>query len=206
MEDGEALSDEEVYSFMFKPGFSTAKQVTEISGRGVGLDVVQKVIDELRGKVEIKSTLGQGTIFTIALPLTLAIIDGMVVQVGPERFILPTVSVVESLRPRQEDYFTVQGKGEMIRIRGRLVPLLRLHEVVNLKPEQENPWDALVVVVEHHNTQRCLLVDRLLGRQEVVIKTLGEGLKNIRVVAGGAIMGDGRVGLILDVEGILKSQ
>lgn len=196
VEDGEGLSDEEIYRFMFLPGFSTAKQVTEISGRGVGLDVVQKVINDLRGKVEIKSTLGQGTIFTIALPLTLAIIDGMVVRVGPERFILPTVAVVESLRPRKEDYFTVQGKGEMIRIRGKLVPLLRLHEVVNLKAEQENPWDALVVVVEHHNTQRCLLVDRLVGRQEVVIKTLGEGLKNIRVVAGGAIMGDGRVGLI----------
>ena len=206
VEDGEGLSDEEIYRFMFQPGFSTAKQVTEISGRGVGLDVVQKAIDSLRGKVEIKSTLGQGTIFTIALPLTLAIIDGMVVQVGKERFILPTVAVVESLRPTHEDYFTVQGKGEMIRIRGSLVPLIRLHKVVGLEPEKKNPWEALVVVVEHHNSQRCLLVDRLVGRQEVVIKTLGESLKNVRVVAGGAIMGDGRVGLILDVEGIFKAR
>ena len=206
VEDGEGLSDDEIYHFMFQPGFSTAEQVTEISGRGVGLDVVQKVIDQLRGKVEVKSVLGQGTTFTIALPLTLAIIDGMVVQVGHERFILPTVAVVESLRPRREDYHTVQGRGELIKIRGQLVPLIRLHEVVNLQPEQRNPWEALVVVVEHHNNQRCLLVDRLVGRQEVVIKTLGESLKNIRVVAGGAIMGDGRVGLILDVEGIFKTQ
>jgi len=206
VEDGEGLTDDEIYHFMFQPGFSTAKQVTEISGRGVGLDVVQKVIDQLRGKVEVKSILGQGTTFTIALPLTLAIIDGMVVQVGHERFILPTVSVVESLRPQREDYFTVQGKGELIKIRGQLVPLIRLHKVVSLQPDYHNPWEALVVVVEYHNNQRCLLVDRLVGRQEVVIKTLGESLKNIRVVAGGAIMGDGRVGLILDVEGIFKTQ
>ena len=201
----ENMTDEEVYQLIFQPGFSTAEQVTEISGRGVGMDVVQRTIDELRGKVTISSTLGQGTTFTIALPLTLAIIDGMVVEVGGERFILPTVAVAESLRPRRKDYNTVQGKGEMIMIRGNLLPLIRLHEIVEVEPKYHDPWEALVVVVEHHGQMRCLLVDRLVGRQEVVIKSLGESLKAVKVVAGGAIMGDGRVGLILDIEGVFKA-
>jgi len=202
--DAETMPDEEVYHLIFKPGFSTAEKVTEISGRGVGMDVVQRTIDELRGKVEITSKKGEGSSFIIALPLTLAIIDGMVVEVGPERFILPTISVAESLRPPREDYNTVQGKGEMIMIRGNLLPLIRLHQVVKVEPEQREPWEGLVVVVEHHGQCRCLMVDRLVGRQEVVIKSLGESLKDVKVVAGGAIMGDGRVGLILDVEGVFR--
>ncbi|MGD8564200.1 MAG: chemotaxis protein CheA [Desulfarculaceae bacterium] len=206
IENDEGMGDEEVYHLIFAPGFSTAEKVTEISGRGVGMDVVQKAIDALRGKVSIKSNPGQGTTFTIALPLTLAIIDGMVVQVAQERFILPTVAVAESLRPRREDYSTVQGKGEMIMIRGNLLPMVRLHEVVGVEPETKDPWEALVVVIEHHGAKSCLLVDHLIGRQEVVIKSLGESLKEVRVAAGGAILGDGRVGLILDVEGVFKSQ
>jgi two-component system chemotaxis sensor kinase CheA len=200
----EGISDEEAFHLIFKPGFSTADQVTEISGRGVGMDVVQRTIDELRGKVEISSTPGEGSTFVIALPLTLAIIDGMVVEVGSERFILPTISVAESLRPRKEEYNTVQGKGEMIMIRGNLLPLIRLHQVVRVEPEHAQPWEGLLVVVEHHGQRRCLMVDRLVGRQEVVIKSLGESLKDVKVVAGGAIMGDGRVGLILDVEGVFR--
>jgi two-component system chemotaxis sensor kinase CheA len=204
VEDPEGMSDEEVYHLVMQPGFSTAETVTDISGRGVGMDVVQRAIEELRGKVEIKSTLGKGSSFIIALPLTLAIIDGMVVQVGAERYILPTVSVAESLRPRREDYGTVQGRGEMIMIRGNLVPLVRLANIVNATPEHDDPWEALVVVVEHHGQRRCLLVDHLIGRQEVVIKSLGESLKEVKVVAGGAIMGDGKVGLILDLENVFK--
>ena len=203
--EGDQLKEEEIFKLVMAPGFSTAEQVTEISGRGVGMDVVQKTIDALRGKIEIASVPGEGTTFTIALPLTLAIIDGMVVQVADERYILPTVSVAESLRPRKQDYSTVRAHGEMIMIRGSLIPLVRLHEIVEVNPEYHDPWDALVVVVEHHGTKRCLLVDRLVGRQEVVIKSLGESLKHVKVAAGGAIMGDGRVGLILDVEGVFRS-
>ncbi|MFZ5586573.1 MAG: chemotaxis protein CheA [Thermodesulfobacteriota bacterium] len=205
IDSAEGLSDEEVFLLIFEPGFSTADVVTDISGRGVGMDVVKRTMEELRGKIEIKSLPGQGTTFTIALPLTLAIIDGMVVEAGGERYILPTVAVVESLRPRREEYSTVQGRGEMIMIRGNLLPLVRLLEVVGDGAERVEPWDALVVVVEHHGQRRCLLVDRLIGRQEVVIKSLGESLKEVKVVAGGAIMGDGRVGLILDVEGVFKA-
>ncbi len=204
-DESDSLSDEEIFSFIFHPGFSTADQVTDISGRGVGMDVVQKTIDSLRGKVSVKSSRGQGTTLTIALPLTLAIIDGMVVQVGNERFILPTVSVLESLRPTKEDYSTVKGRGEMIMIRGNLLPLIRLDEIVNVQAEHKDPWEGLVVVVEHHGSRRCLMVDHLIGRQEVVIKSLGEHLKMVKVVAGGAIMGDGRVGLILDIDGIFKA-
>jgi two-component system chemotaxis sensor kinase CheA len=203
--EGDSLKDEEIFKLIMQPGFSTAEKVTEISGRGVGMDVVQKTIDSLRGKIDIKSTPGEGTVFTIALPLTLAIIDGMVVQVAGERYILPTVAVAESLRPVNKDYSTVQGRGEMIMIRGNLIPLVRLHEIVEATPEFQDPWDALVVVIEHHGSKCCLLVDRLIGRQEVVIKSLGESLKHVKVAAGGAIMGDGRVGLILDVEGVFKS-
>jgi len=203
--DLETMGEEEAYHLIFKAGFSTAEVVTEISGRGVGMDVVQRAIGELRGKVEISTELGKGTTFTIALPLTLAIIDGMVVEVGDERFILPTISVAESLRPSKKEYSTVQGRGEMIMIRGNLLPVVRLHDIVGVEPSERNPWDALVVVVEHHGQMRCLLVDRLIGRQEVVIKSLGQGLKGVKVVAGGAIMGDGRVGLILDVEGVFKA-
>ncbi|ADK86136.1 CheA signal transduction histidine kinase [Desulfarculus baarsii DSM 2075] len=199
------MTDQEVYALIMRAGFSTAEQITDISGRGVGMDVVQRTIDELRGKIEIQSTLGEGTILTIALPLTLAIIDGMVVKVGPERFILPTISVAESLRPARADYTTVQGKGEMIIIRGNLLPLVRLHEIVGIEPDHRQPWEGLVVVVEHHGHRRCLMVDQLVGRQEVVIKSLGESLKDVKVAAGGAIMGDGRVSLILDVEGVFKS-
>ena len=201
----EGLSDEEAFHLIFEPGFSTAEVITDISGRGVGMDVVKRTMEELRGKIEIRSLEGQGTTFTIALPLTLAIIDGMVVEAASERFILPTVAVVESLRPRREEYSTVQGRGEMIMIRGSLLPLIRLHQVVGDGRERPEPWDTLVVVVEHHGQRRCLLVDRLIGRQEVVIKSLGESLKGVKVVAGGAIMGDGRVGLILDVEGVFKA-
>lgn len=204
--DAQDLSDEEIFHFIFQAGFSTADKVTDISGRGVGMDVVQKVIDSLRGKVTISSKEGEGTTLTIALPLTLAIIDGMVVEVGRERFILPTISVAETLRAGREDYTTVQGRGELIKIRGNLLPLIRLAQVVRVDPDHQEPWEALVVVVEHHGQKRCLMVDRLIGRQEVVIKSLGESLKKVKVVAGGAIMGDGRVGLILDVDGIFKSQ
>ena len=142
--EGDQLKDDEIYKLVMAPGFSTAEKVTEISGRGVGMDVVQKTIDALRGKIEITSTPGEGTTFTIALPLTLAIIDGMVVQVAEERYILPTVAVAESLRPHKEDYSTVQGRGEMIMIRGNLIPLVRLHEIVEVNPEHDlnpgMPW------------------------------------------------------------------
>lgn len=200
----EQLSDKEIFNLIFAPGFSTATTVTDISGRGVGMDVVRKNIDKLRGKIEIQSTLGHGSTFTIFLPLTLAIIDGLVVSVGCERYILPTLSVRESFRPTSEMISTVQERGEIVNVRGRLSPMLRLYEHFGIKPESTNPSEGILVVVEADGAERSILVDRLLGKQEVVIKSLGETFRQNSALAGAAILGDGRVGLILDVNALVK--
>ncbi len=201
---GETLSEAAVHALVFAPGFSTADQVSDISGRGVGMDVVRKSIEKLRGKVDFTSTPGRGSTMTIRLPLTLAIIDGMIVRVGEHRYILPTISIIESFRPVPADYFTVRNQGEMIRVRDHLMPLIRLDRIVNARGALTSPEEALVVVVENEGEPRCLMVDEVLGKQEVVIKSLGERLKYVRALAGGTILGDGRVGLILDVAGLFE--
>ena len=205
IQPGEALSEAAIHNLVFQPGFSTADKITEISGRGVGMDVVRKSIEALRGKVDFSSRPGQGSTFTIRLPLTLAIIDGMIVRVGDNRYILPTISINQSFRPKPEDYFTVKNQGEMIKVRDNLLPLVRLDRLVNVDGAVTEPADALVVVVENEGQRRCLLVDEVLGKQEVVIKSLGERLKYVRTLAGGTILGDGRVGLILDVNGLFEA-
>ena len=209
IKEGEKLSDGEINSLIFNPGFSTAEKVTEISGRGVGMDVVKsRIVEKLRGRVDVQSTFTKGTAVFIKLPLTLAIIDGMIVRVAEERYIIPTLSIQESFRPRQDECHTVKGKGEVIMFRNNLVPLIRLDRLLTDRgdyPGQRiasNPWEKLIVVVENQERTRCFLVDELVGQEEVVIKSLGEGLKSVKGIAGGAIMGDGRVGLILDIAGI----
>jgi two-component system chemotaxis sensor kinase CheA len=196
------LTDAEICNLIFHPGFSTAEKVTDVSGRGVGMDVVKKAIEKLRGRVEINTRPGLGSTFVINLPLTLAIIEGMLVRVGKERYIIPALAILESFRPSRDQYSTVEGKGEMIRTRGSLVPLVRLHRIFGVESDFEQPWEGLVVAVEHEDKKMCLLLDELLGKEEVVIKSLGGGLRNIKGIAGGAILGDGRVGLILDMSGI----
>jgi chemotaxis protein histidine kinase CheA len=202
IQPGESLTSAQIHNLVFQPGFSTADKITEISGRGMGMDVVRKSIEQLRGKVDFNSVLGKGSSLTIRLPLTLAIIDGMIVRVGEYRYILPTISINESFRPKPEEYFTVKNQGEMIKVRDNLLPLMRLDQIVNADGAIRDPADALVVVIENEGQRRCLLVDEVLGKQEVVIKSLGERLKYIRSLAGGTILGDGRVGLILDVNGL----
>ena len=201
---GEGLSDSEIFSFIFAPGFSTADKITDLSGRGVGMDVVRRNVNNLRGKIEIASTRGQGSTFSIYLPLTLAIIDGLLVSVGGQRFILPTLSVRESFRPTREMISTLHDRGEMVNVRGRLCPLLRLHRHFGIEPKSTEPSEAIVIVLESNHQIRCLMVDQLLGKQEVVIKSLGETFKQNRAVAGAAILGDGRVGLILDVNTLVS--
>ncbi len=201
---GETLSEKEIFNLVFAPGFSTAAVITDISGRGVGMDVVRKNIDKLRGKIDIQSTPGAGSVFTISLPLTLAIIDGLVVSVGRERYILPTLSVRESFRPTDQMLSTLHERGEMVNVRGRLSPMLRLYDFFGVEPESPDPTRGILVVIEADGADRCILVDRLLGKQEVVIKSLGEAFKCNRALAGGAILGDGRVGLILDVNALVR--
>jgi two-component system chemotaxis sensor kinase CheA len=204
VKQSEQLSEKEIFNLIFAPGFSTAAVVTDISGRGVGMDVVRKNIDKLRGKIEVQSNFGHGSTFTIFLPLTLAIIDGLIVSVGGERYILPTLSVRESFRPTQQMLSSVHARGEMVNVRGRLSPLLRLYEHFVVQPESPNPTEGILVVIEADGADRCILVDRLLGKQEVVIKSLGETFKQNPALAGAAILGDGRVGLILDVNALVK--
>jgi two-component system chemotaxis sensor kinase CheA len=197
---GAALTEAEVYNFIFHPGFSTADQVTDVSGRGVGMDVVRKQIQKLRGRVEIQSVRGQGTTFQLKLPLTLAIIDGLVAGVGRERYIIPIYTVREMLRPGPEMVSTVQGRVEMALVRGALLPIVRLHQSFDVEPRSTDPCDCLLIVAENGDKRFCLMVDELIGKQEVVIKSLGEKFQHVQGVAGGAILGDGRVGLILDLE------
>lgn len=196
------LSDEEIFNLIFHPGFSTAKEVSEISGRGVGMDVVKRAIEKLRGRVDIQTRAGKGSTFVISLPLTLAIIEGMLVRVGNERYVIPALSIIESFRPSREQCSTVAGRGEMILTRGKLNPLVRLDKFFNCSFDVHDPWEALVVTVEYDSRYMCLLLDELLGKEEVVIKSLGEYMQNVKGIAGGAIMGDGKVGLILDMAGV----
>jgi two-component system chemotaxis sensor kinase CheA len=202
--EGQSLSDEEIFKLIFHAGLSTARKVTSVSGRGVGMDVVRKNIESLRGKIDISSTVGEGTVFTIRLPLTLAIIDGQVVKVGDNVFIVPINSIEQSLRPKGNQLSSVMGRGEMVLIRGELLPLVRMYELFGMRPQTEDPTKSLLVVVEEGNRRCCLLVDELLGQQQVVIKNLGNLLGRIQGVSGGAIMGDGRVRLILDIPGLME--
>ena len=204
IQSGEQLTPTQIDNLIFEPGFSTAEKITDISGRGVGMDVVRLTIERLQGKIEIHSRPHQGSRFTLRMPLTLAIIDGLVVKVGKERYILPAVAVRETLRPGEGDYFTVQGQGELIKVRSQLIPLLRLGRLFRTGNGDIHPTEALVMVVEQEGKQRGLLVDDILGKQEVVIKSLGGSLQNIKGLAGGTILGDGRVGLILDLAGLFS--
>jgi len=205
VEDGSSFSDSEVFNFIFHPGFSTAARVTDVSGRGVGMDVVKKQIQKLRGRVDIESAPGKGTSFFLRLPLTLAMIDGLVVGVGGERYVLPIFSVREMLRPSAEMVFTVEGRQEMAMVRNSLLPVVRLYRRFGVVPRSELATESLLIVADAAGKTFCLMVDELIGKQEVVIKSLGETLRDIPGVAGCAIMGDGRVGLILDLEGVFRA-
>jgi two-component system chemotaxis sensor kinase CheA len=198
------IDERAIFDLIFAPGFSTAEKITDLSGRGVGMDVVRRNIERMRGKIEIESAIGQGTTFTISLPLTLAIIEGLLVGVGDQRYVIPTLSVRESFRPLPNMVTTVQGRGEMVSVRGRLTPVLRLGEHLNTSAAAADLSAGILVVVESGQDSRCLFVDELIGKQEVVIKSLGDMFHQQTNFAGAAILGDGRVGLILDVNALVK--
>ncbi|MBI5878012.1 MAG: chemotaxis protein CheA [Chloroflexi bacterium] len=203
IESEKNMSDSDVFNLVFEPGFSTADQVTDISGRGVGMDVVRRAIEALRGRITIQSEPGRGSTFTLKMPLTLAITDGMLVKVGTERYILPTFSILMSFRPEQNVLSTVGGRGEMVMLRGEMLAIVRLHKLFNVCRAIEDPTRGLLVVVGDGDKRCALLVDELLGQQQVVAKSLGDGIGKIPGVSGGAILGDGRIGLILDPAGVL---
>ncbi|HEX4909992.1 MAG TPA: chemotaxis protein CheA [Permianibacter sp.] len=200
------MTDADVWQLIFAPGFSTAEQVTDVSGRGVGMDVVKRNIQEIGGRIEIASEAGQGSTMTIRLPLTLAILDGMVVAVGTERYIIPLVFISESLQPAPEDIRTVTGTEKVVKVRDDYIPLCALHEHMGVKPRIVDATEGLLVVLENEEKKMALLVDELLGQQQVVIKSLEGNYRRVEGVSGATIMGDGRVALILNIEQLMARQ
>lgn len=202
IQSSDNLTDDQIYDLIFEPGFSTASAVTDISGRGVGMDVVKQSIEKMRGHIGITSTPGRGCTFHINLPLTLAIIEGMIVRAGRERYIIPTMAILESFRPKEEEYKTAHNRGEMVMVRGKLLPLIRTDNVFGVDVDVKNPWEGIVIVLENKNERLGLLVDEVLGKDEFVIKTLGDTFRGVQGIAGGSILADGKVSLIIDVPGL----
>lgn len=202
--ENESLSENRIFNLIFEPGFSTADKITDISGRGVGMDVVKKNIDRLRGKIDISSEEGKGSVFSISLPITLAIIEGILVRTGGERYILPINSVIEFLQPKESLRHIVQGKNEMYRVGDEVYALIHLDRVLNVSGGCPDFERQTICVVDSDYGRACIIVDELLGQKQVVIKSLGERFKAIEGVSGAAILGDGRVGLILDVSSLVQ--
>ena len=201
----DSISDQEVFQLIFEAGFSTAKEVTDVSGRGVGMDVVRRNIRQMGGNVEINSNLGRGTRISIRLPLTLAILDGMSIGVGGEVFIVPLTYIIESLQPRLKDVRTIAGQGRVVQVRGEYLPLVALHEVFNVRPRFTEFDQGIIVILESEGAKTALFVDALLGQHQVVIKSLETNYRRVQGVSGATIMGDGRVALILDVTSLVAA-
>ncbi len=200
--ESDNLTDDDVYALIFSPGFSTAEQVTDVSGRGVGMDVVRRNVEALQGSISIRSTPGKGCRMIVRLPLTLAILDGLLVRVGQDSYVIPLLSVVEAIKPSARDIRTVLGRGEIITLRGEVVPILRVDRILNLRSSDNSSDDNLLVIVEDQGRKYSLVVDELLGQQQVVIKNLETNFQKVPGVAGATILGDGRVALILDINGL----
>jgi two-component system chemotaxis sensor kinase CheA len=204
IESAERMSDQEIWQMIFLPGFSTAEEVTETSGRGVGMDVVRQAVESLRGRIEVQATEGHGCAFIMKMPLTMAITDGMIVRVGSQRYILPMADIQKAVKIKKSDIHTVNQRAEMFLFREELIPVIRLHRLFNIHDARTDLASGLLVVIGE-GSQRCaLFVDDLLSQTQVVTKLLGKGINHVPGIAGGAIMGDGTVGLILDASGIVS--
>jgi two-component system chemotaxis sensor kinase CheA len=198
----EQLSEEQIHGLIFRPGFSTAETVSDLSGRGVGMDVVKRSVEALNGAVTLETKRGRGSVFRMRLPLTLAIVDGLLLRVGDQTYVMPLVSIVESIRPRPEQVRDVAGRGDVVVVRKEPLPLLRLGELFHVSTGVTDAARGLVVIVEHAGRQLALLVDELLGQQQVVVKSLETNFRKVDGITGATILGDGRPALILDVSGI----
>ncbi len=199
MQVSESMTDEEVWNLIFLPGFSTAEQVTDVSGRGVGMDVVKRNIQSMGGHVEITSHAGKGSTTRIVLPLTLAILDGMSVKVGSEIFILPLNFVMESLQPQAEDIYTVAAGERVVRVRGEYLPLVALHEVFSVANAKSEPTQGIVTIMQTEGRRFAMLIDELVGQQQVVVKNLETNYRKVHGISAATILGDGSVALIVDV-------
>jgi two-component system chemotaxis sensor kinase CheA len=195
----DTMTDDEVWNLIFLPGFSTAEQVTDVSGRGVGMDVVKRNIQSMGGHVEITSHAGKGSTTRIVLPLTLAILDGMSVKVGSEIFILPLNFVMESLQPRADDIYTVANGERVVRVRGEYLPLVALHEVFSVEDARTDPTQGIVTIMQTEGRRFAMLIDELVGQQQVVVKNLETNYRKVHGISAATILGDGSVALIVDV-------
>ncbi len=204
LEVSESMTDTEVFGLIFAPGFSTAEQVTDVSGRGVGMDVVKRNIASMGGSIEIRSALGYGTTISIALPLTLAILDGMSVSLGESLYVLPLNLIVETMQPKMEDIKTVTSEGLMVHVRGEYLPIIPLYALFNQETEITHPTEGVLVIIEAEGKKAALFVDALVGQQQVVIKSLETNFRKIQGISGATIMGDGSVALIIDVPSVIK--
>ncbi|MEC8427363.1 MAG: chemotaxis protein CheW, partial [Pseudomonadota bacterium] len=202
--DAPHMSDEQVHDLIFQPGFSTAKEVSDVSGRGVGMDVVRRNIQELNGSVEISSKEGEGSRITIRLPLTLAILDGQLVRVGAHTYIFPLVSIVESLQNQEGMLSKVAGGCDVFKLRDEYVPVISLFEIFGIEPEGRSIDESLLVVVECDGDKVAIVVDELEAQQQVVIKSLEQNYRRVEGISGATILGDGTVALILDIPGLVK--
>ncbi|MEA5097042.1 MAG: chemotaxis protein CheA [Burkholderiaceae bacterium] len=199
------MPDNEVWQLIFAPGFSTAEKVTDVSGRGVGMDVVRRNITAMGGIVDIRSVQSKGTTISISLPLTLAILDGMSIKVGDEIYILPLGYVIESLKPLRNDVKEITGQGRVVKVRGEYLPLIPLYELFNIQPRYTEPSDGMVVILETDGNKAALFIDEMLGQQQVVVKNLESNYRKVAGISGATILGDGGVALILDVSAIVRS-
>ena len=201
----DTMPDGEVWQLIFAPGFSTAEVVTDVSGRGVGMDVVKRNIAAMGGTVEIRSVTGTGTTIAISLPLTLAILDGMSVKVGEEVYILPLGYVIESLQPAAVDVKEIAGQGKVVKVREEYLPLIPLYQIFAIEPRYSDPAQGILVILESEGKKAALLVDNLVGQQQVVVKNLESNFRKVAGISGATILGDGGVSLILDVSALLRS-
>lgn len=197
-------SDAEIYRTIFSPGLSTAEKITDISGRGVGMDVVRANVEKMKGKIEIKSEEGKGSTFIIKLPLTLAIIEGITFALGEQIYIMPLISIIEQMKVKNEQIKPFEGRGEMIKIRDEYLPLIRLHKVFEIDTHIEDIDNGIVVVVEAGYRRCAIFVDELLDQQQVVIKSLDSAFSKHSGISGGTILGDGRIALIIDIQGLVN--
>lgn len=202
--DGSHLSEKEIFNLIFQPGFSTADKVTDVSGRGVGMDVVKKNLEKIKGKIEVQSTLGQGSRITLRIPLTLAIIDGMLVRIGQSRCIVPLLSIREIFRPTREDITVMPDGLELAKVRDSFHPVIYLDRLLEESADYKSIEDGVLIVVEYQDKFLCLLVDEILGQQQTVIKGLSDYIGNVRVASGCTILGNGEVCLILDVATLVE--
>lgn len=202
--DGSDMSDSQVFQLIFEPGLSTAAAVTDISGRGVGMDVVKKNIEKLKGHVDIRSKPGEGTVIILRIPLTLAIMEGMLIRVGSARYTLPILAIRETFQPKPEQITVAMDGQELVKVRKEIIPVIRLHRIFKKKPDHLGLSEGILIVVEHNRRKVCILVDEILGQYQTVIKGLPDYLEATHGISGCTILGDGAVSLILDVVGIMN--